>query len=486
MRKILFVMLTVFLFQGIYAQEYFEKIIPGTSQGWTTWEYPTEIVLADQERIRLKIRYHADDAGPNPNNPGFVDYFLQGDTISNKVFWGDGLYGNYIPQYIRLSPENTMIVQSGYSNSRLGVYLFHEFIDLNHQKATYDYWYIHRNIAAINLQPFNGAFYGLYSSNEKLGYDHNDTIVLARVDFDSEEITLLEEYVLPFTPTNAGVFIYRPEAGQFDIVFNNYKVTFNLGQSLPDEIDSNFTIFASGGNYSFSSGSRALALMNGTKEFNLTPSGDYRFVFKDSLADSTIFKLEKPEPYDNSVFNVNAFEQDRENNLLVLTSNRDEISKQIKSRLIWRINQSNEIIEKIPVYLSNDTAQIYLIKEGENGNFVLAGSIEDKSERTLGVMEEIYLARINSNGRLIDNYEDDYQPIVIPNPANSYINIITSEFQENISYSVYTPEGKLIMSGSTSSYSAINVESLSSGMYILLIDQMDGRKLNQNIRFIKI
>lgn len=465
------------------AQQYFETVIPGTSHGWTTWEYPLDIVFADDEKIRLRIHYHADAAGPNPSNPGFVDYNIGSGTISPKIFWNDGLYGGHFPQFFYLSEKNTLIIQSGFSNSRMYNYSFHQIIDVDHHIGRTSYWNPKKTIAAINVQKYKGEYYGLYTIDD-IGYNHNDTVFLAKLNLEKENITLLEQYVLPFEPHNAGTFFFRPEENEFDFVFENYKVTFDLGQTQPTAIDSNFTRYLSNQGSMTAAGSRAKALMNGRREWRITPAGDFAFVFKDSLEDSIVYKLFRPSLAANSAIYWNAFNQDADSNLLVLTSVADTVTQELLERTIWRINQSDEVVEKIPVTLFNDSAQIYLIKEDARGNFILAGTIYN-DEIEYGLKNEIYLARITSQGQLIRNFQSSEVALLVPNPAQTTVQIITKKVNEEIYYTVFNENGAVVQEGKTLSHKLFSIEQLAKGAYILKINFIDGQAINKSLRLIK-
>lgn len=57
---------------------------------------------------------------------------------------------------------------------------------------------------------------------------------------------------------------------------------------------------------------------------------------------------------------------------------------------------------------------------------------------------------------------------VIPNPAKDFI-IVSVPFDEERSYSIYDMRGNIVKSGTVSNGEKLNVESLSSGMYLMNI-----------------
>ena len=57
---------------------------------------------------------------------------------------------------------------------------------------------------------------------------------------------------------------------------------------------------------------------------------------------------------------------------------------------------------------------------------------------------------------------------VTPNPAKDFI-IVSVPFDEERSYSIYDMRGNIVKSGTVSNGEKLNVESLSSGMYLMNI-----------------
>lgn len=69
---------------------------------------------------------------------------------------------------------------------------------------------------------------------------------------------------------------------------------------------------------------------------------------------------------------------------------------------------------------------------------------------------------------------------IYPNPAANFLNVISSNTFDPIKYLIYDVAGKIKISTKTSN---INIQNLSSGIYIIVIENSTGEKLNK--KFIK-
>ena len=68
-----------------------------------------------------------------------------------------------------------------------------------------------------------------------------------------------------------------------------------------------------------------------------------------------------------------------------------------------------------------------------------------------------------------------------PNPAQDFINIITSREIESIV--IYNSTGSLVKSHVLNNYNRINIRSMETGLYTIIINYLEGEEIH---RFIKI
>ncbi|PCJ23762.1 MAG: hypothetical protein COA97_11110 [Flavobacteriales bacterium] len=82
----------------------------------------------------------------------------------------------------------------------------------------------------------------------------------------------------------------------------------------------------------------------------------------------------------------------------------------------------------------------------------------------------------------IEDYQTDFIMNVFPNPVSDFITIKLEEITENINYSIYTVESKMVVSNKiTELETKLNISHLAKGNYFLKITQQ-----NKTIKTYKI
>jgi hypothetical protein len=77
----------------------------------------------------------------------------------------------------------------------------------------------------------------------------------------------------------------------------------------------------------------------------------------------------------------------------------------------------------------------------------------------------------------------DKKTVIMPNPASDYIIIKNEELVFPVRYHMYTHTGQLISSGQTDMSGSVNINSLTSGLYLLNISDQNG--ITETIKWVK-
>lgn len=77
----------------------------------------------------------------------------------------------------------------------------------------------------------------------------------------------------------------------------------------------------------------------------------------------------------------------------------------------------------------------------------------------------------------------DKKTVIIPNPASDYIILKNEDLVFPVGYHMYTHTGQLISSGQTDMSGSVNINSLTSGLYLLNISDQNGK--TESIRWVK-
>ena len=81
----------------------------------------------------------------------------------------------------------------------------------------------------------------------------------------------------------------------------------------------------------------------------------------------------------------------------------------------------------------------------------------------------------------LENHAPEYEASIFPNPTSEILNIRTSTF-ENVTYTLYDAQGKLILQGKlTQVQTPIRVGQLATGKYSLILDSQ-----NQKLKTFKL
>jgi len=81
----------------------------------------------------------------------------------------------------------------------------------------------------------------------------------------------------------------------------------------------------------------------------------------------------------------------------------------------------------------------------------------------------------------LENHAPEYEATIFPNPTSNILNIRTSTF-ENVTYTLYDAQGKLILQGRlTQVQTPIRVGQLATGKYSLILDSK-----NQKLKTFKL
>lgn len=454
------------------AQQYFETVIEDSRiSGW-----PLRIIKNDKNYIRLQF-----SKSDGSNGKGVFDYLVKQKSTTAPILWAGGYMTPTFEQYFQETVDKSVLIRASSSSSNIYQFATHDIFTINHITSQLTGWWSPLTIAAMNVERVNGEYFGLYTHDSlTLPTLQSDTILLCKLNFSTEQVEVLNHYVLPFVPNMAGVFFYRPADNQFDFVVDKYKVTFDLDFSFPRVVDSNYTTFLY--DYQTPAG-RASHLLNGYVGGGY--AGDsLRVVFKDSLSDSISFRIALLDEYYSPGYGFGPKALGADSNLLVLTFVFDIEKNQRSDFRIKRFDRKGQLLEEIPLHLRTDKANISLIEEDEAGNFILVGRVRREFGNSNST-DKIYLARLNSNGSVKADFRHSAEIYLYPNPASSFIKIITPELRQNIKYQIYSAEGSFIMEGNAISYYPVAIDALASGAYILFMETLDGKAANHTLRFVK-
>ncbi len=130
---------------------------------------------------------------------------------------------------------------------------------------------------------------------------------------------------------------------------------------------------------------------------------------------------------------------------------------------------------KITVETTEHTQQtINMYESGKmyfSGDFIVFEPSEKQDPVKIDLKEIKKLLFSNGDASKVDDatYVSSFD--IAPNPAKDFITV-RIPFDEERSYSIYDMKGNIVMSGTVSNGEKLNVESLSSGMYLINIGNM--------------
>lgn len=165
----------------------------------------------------------------------------------------------------------------------------------------------------------------------------------------------------------------------------------------------------------------------------------------------------------------------------VVAASHDYEMDRVENIVNWKFNQ----IMLPPVLVDPDGAQGFVHFKVKPLPGFAAGDIIPNTAAIYfdfnpPIITNTFLSEFSDQLRVVDQPNDKF--VVYPNPANSHINIMTTDGVEISSVKIYDVTGKIIFNtndGRENNY--IDVSSISSGLYLLEIRDNSGRKATKRI-----
>ena len=133
-----------------------------------------------------------------------------------------------------------------------------------------------------------------------------------------------------------------------------------------------------------------------------------------------------------------------------------------------------EVVSSGGDFYSNGTGQLSTTV----GEPVIATAAGGGNELTQGFQQ----TNITITG--IEDFKTDFEMNVFPNPTSDFVNITVENLKENLSFSIYTVEGKLVMTNKLIALSTkLDIATYVKGTYFLKVT--DGTALMKTYKILK-